>query len=356
MLRQEHLLSLEYEAYVGRKKLFLLGLGGLCLLLGLLSVAWGAVRIPVSEVIEVLLGGGEGRAKVIVVNIRLPQTLAAMLAGGGLSLAGLVMQAVLRNPLGSPFTLGISNAAAFGAAFSIIVLGSGTMQSTAADAVTIMDHWLTTGAAFAAALACMGIVLFIVSATGGAGEVMVLAGVALSSLFTAGTMFLQYFADDAQLAATVFWTFGDVSRASWREIPMMSALLALSSALFFYRRFDLNALCCGDETAVSLGVSASWIRLEAMVVTSLLAAVMVAFLGVIGFVGLVCPHMLRRFLGGDHRFLIPGSVLLGAALLTGADMGARLLLAPRLLPVSIFTAFMGAPVFVALLMKRRSRK
>ena len=153
MLRQEHLLSLEYEAYVGRKKLFLLGLGGLCLLLGLLSVAWGAVRIPVSEVIEVLLGGGEGRAKVIVVNIRLPQTLAAMLAGGGLSLAGLVMQAVLRNPLGSPFTLGISNAAAFGAAFSIIVLGSGTMQSTAADAVTIMNHWLATGAAFAAALA-----------------------------------------------------------------------------------------------------------------------------------------------------------------------------------------------------------
>ncbi|MDY2648728.1 MAG: iron ABC transporter permease, partial [Pyramidobacter porci] len=180
--------------------------------------------------------------------------------------------------------------------------------------------------------------------------------VALSSLFTAGTMFLQYFADDAQLAATVFWTFGDVSRASWREIPMMSALLALSSALFFYRRFDLNALCCGDETALSLGVSASWIRLEAMVAASLLSAVMVAFLGVIGFVGLVCPHMLRRFLGTDHRFLIPGSVLLGAILLTGADMGARLLLAPRLLPVSVFTAFMGAPVFVALLMKRRSRK
>ena len=116
MLRRERLPSLAYEAYVGRKKLFLLGLGGLCLLLGLLSVAWGAVRIPVSEVIEVLLGGGGGRGKVIVVNIRLPQTLAAMLAGGGLSLAGVAMQAVLRNPLGSPFTLGISNAAAFGAA------------------------------------------------------------------------------------------------------------------------------------------------------------------------------------------------------------------------------------------------
>lgn len=348
--------SSEYRSYIGHKKLFLLGLGGLCLLLGLLSVTWGAVRIPISDVIEVLFGRGTGRAKVIIMNIRLPQTLAAMLAGGGLSLAGVAMQAVLRNPLGSPFTLGISNAAAFGAAFSIIILGSGTMQSSAADAVTIMNPWLTTSMAFAAALVCMVIVLSIVSATGGAGEVMVLAGVALSSLFTAGTMFLQYFADDAQLAAAVFWTFGDVSRASWHEIPMMSALLALALALFFYRRVDLNALCCGDETALSLGVSASRIRLEAMVAASLLAAVMVAFLGVIGFVGLVCPHMLRRFLGTDHRFLIPGSVLLGAALLTGADMGARLLLAPRLLPVSVLMAFMGAPVFLVLLMKRRLKR
>ena len=166
-------------------------------------------------------------------------------------------------------------------------------------------------------------------------------------------MFLQYFADDSQLAAAVFWSFGDVSRASWKEIPLMGGLLLACFCLFFLRRFDFNALDCGDETALSLGVPASRIRIESMAATSLLASVMVALLGVIGFVGLVCPHILRRFLGSDHRFLLPGSVLAGGLLLLAADTGARLAFAPRTLPVSVFTAFLGAPVFIALIARRK---
>lgn len=342
-----------YEQHIRRKRFVLLVLTGLCALMMVLSISRGAVPIPSLEVLRALTGGGEARWRMIILGIRLPQAFAAMLAGGALSLAGVAMQSVLRNPLGSPFTLGISNAAAFGAAFSIIVLGTGSMQSSAVNAVTIVNPWLTTGAAFAAALACMTVVLAIASVTKGTPDVMVLAGVALSSLFTAGTMFLQYFADDSQLAATVFWTFGDVSRASWRDIPIMGGLLLASFCLFFARRFDLNAIDSGDETALSLGVPASRIRLEAMIVSSLLASVTVALLGVIGFVGLVCPHMLRRFLGSDHRFLIPGSVLAGALLLLAADTGARLAFAPRTLPVSVFTAFLGAPVFLALIARRR---
>jgi iron complex transport system permease protein len=349
-----HLLSPAYEKHLWKKRFFLLFLAGTSLLLLVFSIAKGAVSIPPGEVVKALVGGGEARWSLIIWNIRLPQALAAFLAGGGLSLAGVVMQSVLRNPLGSPFTLGISNAAAFGAAFSIIVLGSGSMQSSVADAVTITSPFLTTGMAFAAALGCMVVVLGVASASRGTPEAMILAGVALSSLFTAGTMFLQYFARDEQLAAAVFWTFGDVGRATWRDLPLMGGGLLGAFALFFFRRFDLNALDCGDEAALSLGVPASRIRLEAMVVTSLLAAVTVALLGVIGFVGLVCPHMLRRFLGSDHRFLLPGSVLLGGMLLMGADLGARLIFAPRVLPVSIFTAFLGAPVFLALI-ARRSR-
>ena len=344
-----------YERHIGRKKFFLAGLAGACVLLTIFSISRGAVYIPPLEVVRALFGGGEGKGPIIILNIRLPQTLAALLAGGGLSLAGVAMQSVLRNPLGSPFTLGISNAAAFGAAFSIIILGSGTMESSAMNAVTIVNPWLTTGLAFAAALLCTGVVLVISSVTRGTPDVMILAGVALSSLFTAGTMFLQYFADDSQLAATVFWTFGDVARASWRDVPLMAGLLLLVFLAFFYRRFDFNAMDCGDETALSLGVSARRVRFEAMVLSSLLSAVMVALLGVIGFVGLVCPHMLRRFLGSDHRFLIPGSVLMGGFMLLAADTGARLLFAPRTLPVSIFTAFFGAPVFLALIAGRRGR-
>ncbi|HPJ26037.1 MAG TPA: iron ABC transporter permease [Synergistaceae bacterium] len=348
-----HSLSPEYEKHLWKKRFFLLFLALLSLGILIFSIATGAVSIPPLEVLRALAGKGEPRWSLIIWNIRLPQTLAAFLAGAGLSLAGAVMQSVLRNPLGSPFTLGISNAAAFGAAFSIIVLGSGSMQSSSADAVAITSPILTTGMAFAASLGCMIVVLAIASASRGTPEAMILAGVALSSLFTAGTMFLQYFARDDQLAAAVFWTFGDVSRATWRDLPLMGGLLFGALVLFFFRRFDLNALDCGDETALSLGISAPRIRLEAMVVTSLLAAVTVALLGVIGFVGLVCPHMLRRFLGSDHRFLLPGSVLMGGMLLMAADMGARLIFAPRVLPVSIFTAFLGAPVFLALIVRRR---
>ncbi len=346
-------LSPEYERHLWKKRFSLILLCGASLIVLIFSIATGAVSIPPLEVVKALAGKGEPRWSIIVWNIRLPQTLAAFLAGAGLSLAGAVMQSVLRNPLGSPFTLGISNAAAFGAAFSIIILGSGSMQSSAADAVTITSPFLTTGVAFAASLGCMVVVLAVASASRGTPEAMILAGVALSSLFTAGTMFLQYFARDDQLAAAVFWSFGDVGRATWRDIPLMGGLLVGAFAFFFFRRFDLNALDCGDEAALGLGVSASRIRLEAMVITSLLSAVTVALLGVIGFVGLVCPHMLRRFLGSDHRFLLPGSVLLGGMLLMGADVGTRLIFAPRVLPVSVFTAFLGAPVFLALIIRRR---
>ncbi len=348
-------LNAAYGRHARRKTFFLLGLGVACMLMMVFSISRGAVSIPPLEVVRALLGEGDEKWRIIVLHIRLPQTLAALIAGGGLSLAGVVMQSVLRNPLGSPFTLGLSNAAAFGAAFSIIVLRSGSMQSSGISAVTIANPWMTTASAFAASLLCMAVVLLITSATRGASDVMVLAGVALSSLFTAGVMFLQYFADDTQIAATVFWTFGDVSRASWRDIPVMGGLLAAAFILFFLRRFDLNALDCGDETALSLGVPASRVRAEAMIAVSLLSAAMVALLGVIGFVGLVCPHMLRRFIGGDHRFLIPGSVLMGGLLLLGADTIARLVFAPRTLPVSVFTAFLGAPVFLALIAKRRRR-
>ncbi len=237
-----HSLSPEYEKHLWKKRFFLLFLALLSLGILIFSIATGAVSIPPLEVLRALAGKGEPRWSLIIWNIRLPQTLAAFLAGAGLSLAGAVMQSVLRNPLGSPFTLGISNAAAFGAAFSIIVLGSGSMQSSSADAVAITSPILTTGMAFAASLGCMIVVLAIASASRGTPEAMILAGVALSSLFTAGTMFLQYFARDDQLAAAVFWTFGDVSRATWRDLPLMGGLLFGALGLFFFRRFDLTAL------------------------------------------------------------------------------------------------------------------
>jgi iron complex transport system permease protein len=180
---------------------------------------------------------------------------------------------------------------------------------------------------------------------------MILVGVALGALFTAGTMFLQFFADDMELAAMVFWTFGDTARASWPELGAIAAATALSTVYFCAGSWDYNAIESGDTTARGLGVRVGWVRLVGMVVSTLLTAMIIAFLGIIGFVGLVVPHMVRRCIGSDYRFLLPASVLFGALLLLGSDTVARLLLSPRILPVSILTAFLGAPVFLALIIR-----
>lgn len=190
---------------------------------------------------------------------------------------------------------------------------------------------------------------------GASPEVMVLTGVALSSLFTAGTMFLQYFASDTQLAAVVFWTFGDVSRASWSELALMSVLVTLACIYFLFNRWNYNAIDAGNETAKGLGVNVERVRLFGMTISAMVTAVLVAFLGVIGFVGLVCPHMVRRIIGDDQRYLIPGSCVMGGVLLLASDTVARLIVAPYVLPVAVLTAFMGAPVFIYLIIRGYKR-
>jgi iron complex transport system permease protein len=342
----------DYLVYVRRKYVWIMG--GLLLLFIMLiySISVGAVTIPPQEVLKTMLGQSVStKWDSIIWNIRLPQALAAIVAGAGLSVAGVVMQSILRNPLGSPFTLGISNAGAFGAAFSVVILGSGKMQSTVANAVIINNPYLTTMVAFVFCLLATGVILLISRIRGALPEVMVLAGVALSSLFTAGTMFLQYFADDTQLAAVVFWTFGDVGRVNWLELEIMTGVVLLAVIFFIANCWNYNAIDAGDETAKSLGVNVEKIRLIGMVIAALVSAVIVAFLGVIGFVGLICPHMVRRVIGDDQRYLIPGSTLLGGILLLVSDTAARLIVSPYVLPVSVLTAFMGAPTFIYLLLR-----
>jgi iron complex transport system permease protein len=346
----------DYRIYLRRKYLWILG--GLVFLFVMLvySISVGEVTIPPSEVLQTILGQNiSAKWDSIIWNIRLPQALAAIVAGAGLSVAGVVMQSILRNPLGSPFTLGISNAGAFGAAFSVIVLGSGKMQSTIADSIVINNPYLTTIMAFIFCLLATGIILLISRIRGTSPEVMVLAGVALSSLFTAGTMFLQYFADDTQLAAVVFWTFGDVGRVNWLELEIMTGIVLLAVIFFVLNRWNYNAIDAGDETAKSLGVDVVKIRSIGMIIAALVSAVIVAFLGVIGFVGLICPHMVRRIIGDDQRYLIPGSTLLGGIFLLASDTAARLIVSPYVLPVSVLTAFMGAPTFIYLLLRGYNR-
>jgi len=349
-----HQIPEEYSAYVGRKVLFIAGLSIVAFALMVMAISLGAVHVPVWEVLRAIFGlETNERWRIIVLEIRLPHATAALLAGAGLAAAGAAMQSILRNPLGSPFTLGISQAGAFGAAFAVMLLGTGEMQSTQVGAVTISNPWLTTIFAFVACLATSMFIVAIARVRGATPEVMVLSGVAMGALFSAGTMFLQYFADDVQLAAMVFWTFGDVGRAGWREVWFMGAVVICGLLFFGGNRWNYNAMETGDDTASSLGVSVERVRILGMIVASLITATIVSFLGVIGFVGLVCPHIVRRFIGDDCRFMLPASCLTGSVLLLAADTAARLLMAPQVLPVAMLTAFLGAPAFLYLLIWQR---
>lgn len=342
----------EYRRYIGRKSVFLVVLALMLAIALIVAVSLGAANIPLAAVAKSLLGlETTEQIETIVWRIRLPQALASMVAGAGLAVAGAAMQSILRNPLGSPFTLGISHAAAFGAALSVMILGGGIMTSNAVGAVRITNPCLTTASAFIFSIGAAAIIIAIARLRGATPEVMVLTGVALGAFFTAGTMFLQYFADDVQLAAMVFWTFGDTARATWRELGYMAAVTLAASAFFLANSWNYNAIDAGDETARGLGVRVERVRMTGMMLASVLTAVIISFLGIIGFVGLVVPHMVRRIVGSDHRFLLPAAFLGGALLLLVSDTAARLMLSPHVLPVSVLTAFMGAPIFLFLIIR-----
>lgn len=346
----------EYQRYIARKTVLIIATAITLLAALIISVSLGAVSIPIGEVVKTLLGEAVTKqTEVIVWRIRLPQALTAIIAGVGLSVAGTAMQSILRNPLGSPFTLGISHAAAFGAALSVMVLDGGVMSSAHTDAITITNPYITTGTAFLLSLTGAATIVAVSRVRGASSEVMVLTGVALGALFTAGTMFLQFFADDAQLAAMVFWTFGDTARASWTELAIITSVTVPISLYFLWCSWRFNAIDAGDETARGLGVRVERVRMVTMLLASLLTAVVIAYLGIIGFVGLVVPHVFRRIIGADHRFLIPASIFGGGLLLLSSDMAARLILSPHALPVSVLTAFMGAPSLIYLIIRGRSQ-
>ncbi len=344
----------DYTRYVGRKAAFIVLLTVAAVLALAVSLGLGAANLSLGSVVRALLGLAESeRTRVILWNIRLPQALAALAAGAGLSLSGAAMQSILRNPLGSPFTLGISHAAAFGAALAVLLLGDGRLTAASGGLVALSQPVCIVAAAFAASLAAALVIVGLARRRGAGPETMILGGVALGALFTAGTMFLQYMADDVQLAAMVFWTFGDTARADWTQVGILACTALWAAVYFTANAWNYNAVDAGDETARSLGVRVERVRLLGMLAATLVTAVIIAFLGVIGFVGLVTPHMVRRVIGADHRFLLPASAAAGALLLLAADTAARLVLAPHVLPVSVLTAFLGAPVFFLLILRSR---
>ncbi|MCC6048274.1 MAG: iron ABC transporter permease [Thermodesulfobacterium sp.] len=323
----------------------------LLILLAFLSISHGSINISFLDVMRLLFQKDSEEAY-IVWEIRLPRTIGAILTGASLGVSGAVMQNVLRNPLASPFTLGISHGAAFGAAFAIIVLGAGKTFKVGPVGFSILQGVPVVFSAFCGALLTVLIILGLSLLRSLSPQAIILAGVALSSLFTSATMFLQYFSDEVRVASTVFWTFGDVGKAGWQENKIMALTFCISFALLWLNRWNYNAMLWGDETAKNLGTNPKFLRIFSLLICAILTAVPTAFLGIIGFVGLISPHIIRLLIGNDYTLLIPFSAMAGAGLLLASDLLARTILSPIVLPVGIITSFIGAPVFLSLLLGR----
>ena len=348
-------LETEYGKYIRFKRLFLILMTAAVLVIALVAIASGSSGLTLGEVINTILGNGDAKSRVVVFNLRLPRIVTAIVAGTGLAVVGCVMQSILRNPLASSSTLGVSQGAAFGAAFAIIALDAG-MQSQTLDGVAISNPYTTSVCAFVGSMLSTLVVLGLSRIKKITPQTMILSGVALSSLFSGGTTLLQYFADDVKVAAVVFWTFGSLGSTSWREIIIMFVVVAAASVFFLMNRWNYNAIQGGESTAKGLGVNTDRLLLVSMVVCSATASVIVSYIGIINFIGLIAPHLMRRVVGSDYRYLLPASALMGAVLLLLSDTVARLIVQPVVLPIGAITSFLGAPLFLYLIFKGGKRR
>ncbi|MEK6805522.1 MAG: iron ABC transporter permease [Pseudomonadota bacterium] len=337
---------------VSRAQLLII-LALLTLAAALLALSVGPVPIIFGKVIGSLIPGlgtpPEAFEAATVQQIRAPRIALALLIGAALAQAGAAMQGLFRNPLADPGLVGVSSGAAF-AAVAAIVFG---------NSIQVFD-WLPARyvlplATFAGGWLAAITVLRLSSSEGYTRiGVMLLLGLAINAIAGAGIGFLSHIADDIALRSLTFWMFGSLGKAGWNEILIATPLLLLPLILLPRRAQALNALLLGEAEAGHLGVNVEKLKRELIFLIVLAVAASVALAGIIGFVGLVVPHLIRLWVGPDHRLLLPASALLGALLLTLADIGSRLLLAPTELPIGILTALVGGPFFIGLLLRNKT--
>ncbi|WP_080754762.1 MULTISPECIES: FecCD family ABC transporter permease [Pseudomonas] len=338
----------QYRRLLWRRSALVGGLAVLLLLSVLGDLASGASGMGLGQLLHGVFDPSTLSAteRVIIWNVRLPYALMAVLVGAALALAGAEMQAILDNPLASPFTLGVSSAAALGASLAIAYPLSVAWLSPSAQ-VTVM----------AFVFACLSVLLLQgMSRLRGAGvESLVLFGIALVFSCNALVSLLQLLATEDVLQQLVFWTLGSLARANWQKLGILAAVLALVVPFSLRSASAMTLLRMGEDRARSFGVDTRRLRVASLLRISLLSATAVAFVGTIGFIGLVGPHIARLLVGEDQRFLLPASALVGALLLSLSSIASKLILPGVIVPVGIVTALVGVPVFVALVFKRGRR-
>ncbi|EIP85782.1 Iron(III) dicitrate transport system permease protein FecD [Burkholderia humptydooensis MSMB43] len=323
-------------------------LGLLALLCSFADLSVGPAHYPMNQVFSSLWSPHAPQVvRVVLHDIRIPAALTALVVGASLSVAGVEMQTVLNNPLASPFTLGVSAAASFGAALGL-VLGVSVLPAALVPYIIPVNAFVMA----------MGAVLLIDRVTrwrGMSSELIVLLGTTLVFAFTALLQGLQYMAPDQALAAVVFWSMGSLTRTNGIRLAIMAGALLLVLVAFMRDAWALTALRLGDARAGALGVPVAKLRLRIIVLSSLLASVCVSFVGAIGFVGLIGPHIARMLVGEDQRFLLPAAALCGATLLSAASVASKVVLAGQTLPIGIVTSLVGVPLFFVLIVRKGMR-
>ena len=338
-----------YEKKIYKNVLVLIGLSVLLVLTAIISISIGASSVNAHKVIEVIMSllnpdyAVSNIDKIVVLNIRFPRVFIAIFSGIALSNAGLLMQAVFQNQLVSPYTLGVSNGAAFGAAISI-VMGS---------QLSFLGNFKIPVFAFIFSIITMIMVYGVALVSKNSSKTLVLSGVAIGYLFSAMVSFIKYVSDSDELPEIVFWMMGGLSGIPWKSIFIIAVVSIISVTIMIKYAWDLNVMAAGKESAISLGINFDKIKNISIVLSTLMTAVVVAFTGIIGFVGLIAPHISRMVIGSDYRYLIPTSSLIGALLLLISDTVARNIIAPTELPVGIVTSFIGVPFFLYLIIKQK---
>ncbi|VDC31497.1 FecCD family ABC transporter permease [Pseudogemmobacter humi] len=332
-----------------RRRAVLVGTMALGALLAVvLDLITGPAGLPLSETLRALTGGEVSRGtSVIIWQVRLPVAIMALLVGAALALAGAEMQTVLENPLAEPFTLGVSAAAALGAA-TAIVLG---LTLPFLPAV-----WGVSANAFLFALAALGLLQLMGRIRGGGPEVLILFGIALNFTAAAFLSLLQFVASADALQQLVFWTMGSLSAASWTGAALLATAILITAPFALRASWQLTALRLGEEQARSFGVDVTALRRWALLRVSLLSAAAVSMVGVIGFVGLAGPHIARMLVGEDHRFFLPASLLTGALVMSLASVLSKTIVPGVLLPVGLVTSLIGLPVFFSLILRGKGRR
>jgi iron complex transport system permease protein len=330
----------------------------LCLLIALVTLVivaagMGYIKIPLTAIVKIIVSKLFGNLNlieginevfpVVVIDVRLPRILTAAVVGGGLAMSGVIFQGILLNPLADPYTLGVSAGAAFGASLAILLN------------IHLLGTFSIPLFAFIGAAGTLFLVIYLSSSAQGlSSNNLILSGIIVAAILSAGISFLKYIADE-QVAVIIFWLMGSFGSKTWTDVALTALFVSIGFIIFIYYARDLNIISLGNRTAASLGVDTRKVTLILLSTASLVAAICVSVSGIIGFVGLLVPHMMRLFTGPDNRRLVPVSVLAGGILLLCADTITRAVL-PSEIPIGVLTALIGGPFFCYLFRKQQKAR